>query len=313
MLELRLRGARAGATKLRKGFLMFQEDIAQHYSRLGRNQKKIADFLTQEYHEAAFMNAFALSQRLEVDPATVTRFAQRLGYTGYPELLREIQDMVKEELRAAHRPSVDPEDVHAVFLTALAEVKDNLERTITHMRRETVTAVISSLRAAESIYVVAHGLARGPAQTFVSQLRGLLSMSAQMVPAEQMSAAACLVSVSERDVVLGVSLAAVHDDTAQILRLSRTRGARIIGLSTSHTSPTASSADLILVAPGESRMGVPSTVSLSAILTAILQTLASQEPQKLEDLRRELSRNVNWLQEDRGEKGIQEQDVLRQV
>jgi DNA-binding MurR/RpiR family transcriptional regulator len=292
---------------------MFQEKIAHHYSRLGRNQKKIADFLTQEYHEAAFMNAFALSQRLEVDPATVTRFAQRLGYAGYPELLHEIQDMVKEELKVARRPPLDSDDVHAVFLTSLSEVKDNLERTITHMRRETVTAVISDLRTAKSIYVVAHGLARGPAQTFVIQLRGLLGMSALLVPAEQLSAAACLSGVGERDVVLGVSLAALHDDTAQALRLSRSRGARTIGLSTSHTSPTASNADLILVGPGESRMGIPSTVSLSAILTAILQTLASQESQRLEDLRRELLRNVNWFQEDRGEKRIQEQDILRQI
>lgn len=41
---------------------MFQEKIAQHYSRLGKNQKKIADFLTRQYHEAAFVNPFALSQ-----------------------------------------------------------------------------------------------------------------------------------------------------------------------------------------------------------------------------------------------------------
>jgi DNA-binding MurR/RpiR family transcriptional regulator len=313
MLELRARGAGVRTAKLRKGMLMFQEKIAQHYARLGRNQKKIADFLTQEYREAAFMNAFALSQRLEVDPATVTRFAQRLGYAGYPELLHEVQEMVKEELSVSRRPAADSDDIYGVFLTALVEVKDNLERTITHMRRETVTAVISSLRAAESIYVVAHGLARGPAQTFVAQLRGLLAISAQLVPAEQLSAAACLSSVGERDVVFGVSLSALHDDTAQALRLSRSRGARIIGLSTSHTSPTASSADLILVGPGESSLGIPSTSSISAILTALLQTIASQESQRLEASRRELLRNVNWFQEERGEKRIQEQDILRQV
>ncbi|TKJ30819.1 MAG: hypothetical protein CEE40_03925 [Chloroflexi bacterium B3_Chlor] len=81
---------------------MFKERIAQHYARLGRNQKRIADFLTQEYREAAFMNGSAVSQRLDVDPATVTRLAQRLGYAGYPELLREIQELVKQELKAAY-------------------------------------------------------------------------------------------------------------------------------------------------------------------------------------------------------------------
>jgi DNA-binding MurR/RpiR family transcriptional regulator len=313
MLELGPRRARAVASKLRKGFSMFQEKIAQNYTRLGRNQKKIADFLTQRYHEAAFINAFALSQRLEVDPATVTRFAQRLGYAGYPELLREIQEMVKKELRVAHKPPASQDDEQAIFLTALAEEKENLERAVTHMRGETVTAVITALSGAENIYVVAHGLARGPAETFVAQLRGLLGMAAELVPSEHLNAAAGLATAGERDVAFGVSLAALHDDTAQLLTLARSRGVKTIGLSTSHTSPTASSADLILVCPGESRTGVPSTASLAAVLSAILQTLALQQPQRFEAMKDGLLRNVNWLQQRRGEKRIQEGESLRQL
>lgn len=292
---------------------MFQEKIAQHYARLGRNQKKIADFLTQRYHEAAFINAFALSQRLEVDPATVTRFAQRLGYAGYPELLHEIQEMVKKELNVSYKPSVEKGDEEALFLTALAQEKENLDRAITHMRGETVTAVISALREAETIYVVAHGMARGPAQAFVAQLRGLLGMSAHLVPADHLNAALGLSSVGEPDVVVGVSLAAMHDDTAQLLRMARSRGAMTIGLSTSHTSPTASSAELILVCPGESTVGIPSAASLTAILSALAHVLVSQDPKKLDDTKEGVLRNMNWILERRGEKRIQEGEILRQL
>jgi len=292
---------------------MFQETIAQHYARLGRNQKKIADFLTQRYHEAAFINAFALSQRLEVDPATVTRFAQRLGYAGYPELLHEIQEMVKKELNVSYKPSVEKGDEEALFLTALAQEKENLDRAITHMRGETVTAVISALREAETIYVVAHGMARGPAQAFVAQLRGLLGMSAHLVPADHLNAALGLSSVGEPDVVVGVSLAAMHDDTAQLLRMARSRGAMTIGLSTSHTSPTASSAELILVCPGESTIGIPSAASLTAILSALAHVLVSQDPKKLDDTKEGVLRNMNWILERRGEKRIQEGEILRQL
>ena len=292
---------------------MFQEKIAQRYARLGRNQKKIADFLTQRYHEAAFINAFALSQRLEVDPATVTRFAQRLGYAGYPELLREIQDMVKKELKVAYRPSVDQSDEAGLFLKALAQEKENLERAITHIRGETVAEVVSSLLAARAIHVVAHGLARGPAQTFVARLRGTLGMLAQLVPGEQLDSAIALSSVGEQDVVVGVSLAALHQDTARVLRLARSRGAKTIGLSTSHTSPVASAADIILVCPGESASGMPSVASLSAILDALFQVLALQQPQKVESLKEGLLANVNWTLEEKGEKKIQREDILRQL
>lgn len=291
---------------------MFQEKIAQHYARLGRNQKKIADFLTQEYHEAAFINAFALSQRLEVDPATVTRFAQRLGYAGYPELLREIQTMVKKELRVAYNPPVETADEQGLFMQALAQERENLERAMTHVRGETVTAVVSVVRAASNVYVVAQGLAKGPAGIFVSHLRSLLGIPAQLVATEQLGALMSLSTLTEQDVVVGVSLSALHDDTALILRLARSRGAKTIGLTTSHTSPTASTADLIMVCPGESTTGIPSVASLTATLTALFQVIALQESEKLSRLEQGLQKNLNWLLEDKGEKRVQEAEILRQ-
>lgn len=291
---------------------MFQEKIAQHYARLGRNQKKIADFLTQEYHEAAFINAFALSQRLEVDPATVTRFAQRLGYAGYPELLREIQTMVKKELRVAYNPPVETADEQGLFVQALAQERENLERAMTHVRGETVTAVVSVVRAASNVYVVAQGLAKGPAGIFVSHLRSLLGIPAQLVATEQLGALMSLSALTEQDVVVGVSLSALHDDTALILRLARSRGAKTIGLTTSHTSPTASTADLIMVCPGESTTGIPSVASLTATLTALFQVIALQESEKLSSLEQGLQKNLNWLLEDKGEKRVQEAEILRQ-
>jgi DNA-binding MurR/RpiR family transcriptional regulator len=292
---------------------MFQEKIAQCYARLGRNQKKIADFLTQRYHEAAFINAYALSQRLEVDPATVTRFAQRLGYSGYPELLHEIQEMVKKELKMAYRPSVEQTEEADLFLNALAQEKENLERAMTHLRGETITEVVSSLLAARTIYVVAHGLARGPAQTFVAQLRGLLGMPAELVPSDHVDAAIGLSDVNRQDVVVGVTLAALHHDTAQLLRLARSKGAKTIGLSISHTSPVASIADKILVCPGESTSGMPSTASLSAVLDALFQVLTLEQPQKVEDFKKGLLTNVNWILEEKGEKKIPTEEILRQI
>lgn len=291
---------------------MFQEKIAQHYTRLGRNQKKIADFLTQQYHEAAFINAFALSQRLGVDPATVTRFAQRLGYAGYPELLREIQAMVKKELTPAERPPADRADAEGLFLRALAQEKENLERAMTHVKGGTVTEAVSAIRGARNVYVVAQGLARGPSEIFVSHLRGWLGLPVQLVAADLLEAPMSLTSLTEQDVVVGVCLSALHDDTAQMLRLAQSRGAKTIGLAASHTSPIASTADLVLVYPGESITGTPSVASLTAIMAALFQVITLQEPEKFKSFKEGLQRNLNWLLEGKGEKRVADADILRQ-
>ena len=292
---------------------MFQEKIAQQYARLGRNQKKIADFLTLRYREAAFINALSLSQLLAVDPATVTRFAQRLGYAGYPELLHEIQEAVKRELGVAPEPSWDVTDESGMFFRALAHERENLERAPAHIRGETIAAVLSSLRSAENIYVVAHGLARGAAHTFVTCLHDLIDMPVRMVPADEMDAAVALSRVSAHDIVVGVSLAATLDKTADILRLARSRGAKTIGLATSHTSPTASNADLVLVCPAESAHGMPSASVLSAILSALFQALAMKHAATMEDVKEGLLTNMNWILTERGDRRMQESEVLRQL
>lgn len=292
---------------------MFQERIAQHYARLGRNQKKIADFLTQQYHEAAFINAFALSQRLGVDPATVTRFAQRLGYAGYPELLTEIQATVKREIRVSCEPPVERADEESLFLQALAQEKENLERAMTHVRGDTLSAVVSALASARNVYVIGQGLAKGPAEILVMHLCSLLGIPAQLVAAEQSTAPLGLSRLTEKDVVIGISLSALHDDTALMLRLARSRGAKTIGLATSHTSPTASAAELIMVCPGESTTGIPSIASLTAIVTALFQVIALRERERLTKLEQGFQANLNWLLEDRGEKPVEEADILRQL
>jgi DNA-binding MurR/RpiR family transcriptional regulator len=291
---------------------VFQEKIAQHYARLGRNQKKIADFLTQQYHEAAFINAFALSQRLGVDPATVTRFAQRLGYAGYPELLREIQAMVRKELSPAERPPAEKADSESLFLRALAQEKENLERAMTHIKGTTVAQVVSSLRGARNVYVVAQGLAKGPAQVFVSHLQGWLAMPIQLVTAEFLEAPMFFSSLAQEDVVMGVSLSALHDDTAEMLKLAQSRGAKTIGLAASHTSPIASTADLVVVYPSVSMTAAPSVASLTSVLIALFQALALQEPERLDSFQQGFQKNLNWWLEGRGEKKIGDADVLRQ-
>ena len=68
--------------------------------KVGKGGGKVLDFLKENYREAAFMNGTAIANRCGVDPAVVTRISQRLGYFGFPDVHREIQDRVKADLAA---------------------------------------------------------------------------------------------------------------------------------------------------------------------------------------------------------------------
>ena len=58
---------------------------------------RLADFILDSYISTALMTATEIAHEVNIDAATVVRFAQTLGYSGFPELHKEIKARVKKE------------------------------------------------------------------------------------------------------------------------------------------------------------------------------------------------------------------------
>ena len=90
--------------------MLYEDRIRRERPEMSKSFAKLADFLLNSYIEAAFMTASELAHALDLDAATVVRFSQFLGYSGFPELQREIRSRVKNDLliRALLRKPVEP-------------------------------------------------------------------------------------------------------------------------------------------------------------------------------------------------------------
>src|SRR5512137_1584187 len=77
--------------------------IERQLASLSKSQQIIANYLLTSYDEAAFLSAADLAQRLEVSEATVVRFAKAIGYRGFPELKRCLQDLYRGQVSPAAR------------------------------------------------------------------------------------------------------------------------------------------------------------------------------------------------------------------
>ena len=57
-----------------------------------KGQRRIASYITESYDKAAFMTASRLGTMVGVSESTVVRFAVELGYDGYPEMQKALQE-----------------------------------------------------------------------------------------------------------------------------------------------------------------------------------------------------------------------------
>ena len=250
---------------------MFRERITRKYQSLSPSFKKIADFILIAHQRTAFMSASRLAKHLGVDVATVTRFSQQLGYDGYTQLIREIQEKVLEEMRAARAPVTERiENAKGPFAQTLWRDWANLEKTIQNIPEEQSEAALAALKAARHIYFVAEGMGSGLASAAASYLR--MARSGVFVSTQgSFEVALALKNLGPDDVVVGIGFTSYAHAAAQALSLGRQAGAKTIGIISQADCPIGGVAEILISCSATEEGYLPSPTAVSAVLFALVR------------------------------------------
>ncbi len=262
---------------------MFRTRIRENFDRLTPSFKKLGEFLLDEYFDAAFLTASQLARRQDVDPATVVRFSQRLGYRGYPELLADVRTTVRNELDAVYKADVQEGTPHDAMLKIIAAERSNLERMESQLMPEALQDFIESMESAKRIFVVSQWAGLHLARMFASLLHSA-GMQAEAVDAGATSAMTALHTLGEGDLVLSISLADVGPDMGSVLKFAREKGATTFAVTTWESSSAARSAKTLFVAPGRTPNAFPSFTMASFFLSITFQTLLARRSETVEQV-----------------------------
>jgi len=269
---------------------MYRELIRERYEHLSKSQKRIADYLMVSPREAAFMTASRLAGLLNVDIATITRFAQRLSFRGYPELLADVRSVVRMEMSTGYRPVEGISDAGRAFVHALALERDNIDRTLSIISIDAIEKAITALDRAEHVYVAGQHLS----EDLMSRLH-LLGIPSTVVRGHPAFVAPSLVNLQRNDVVIGIGMSEYAEDVVGALRIARKRGATTIGISGTEVSPVARLADIALICSQTSPLHLPSESALMAVIEGLWQALAATRMESLSQNMRLLSAMMDDL------------------
>jgi len=287
---------------------MFRERIKQAYDSLTPSFKRLAEFILSHELDVAFMTATELATALGVDAATVVRFSQALGYTGYRELHREVQQVVKGDLTASYARFPEAETDAARLQALLENERHNIEVAIAQVT-EQAAEMLDIISEAQHVWVVGEAMGQCLAEIFVGYLQ-MAGVNAGAVGADPAAAARVMWDLGEQDLVLGIGVSGTGLDTAAVLRFARERGAKVAAVSVSAVSPPAQVADHVLVCPSNTPVGMPSVASLATMLMVLWQALLAREEDKLEERVKALQEAYAGLLAARAEQG-QQTDVQR--
>ena len=124
------------------------------HSRLSKSYRAIAAFIEDHYERVPAMTATALAREVGVSESTVVRFANALGYEGYPGLQKALQYQVRKRLTTDERFSLGAEIAQeAVLSTVLKEDMRNIRQTIEHIDSDAFTRSVDAMTKARHIYI----------------------------------------------------------------------------------------------------------------------------------------------------------------
>ncbi|MBN1399345.1 MAG: MurR/RpiR family transcriptional regulator [Anaerolineae bacterium] len=252
---------------------MILERIRQVYPELTRSQKRIADFVVSSYQEVAFMTASRMARRLGLNEATVVRFAQRLGYPGYPELINDVQSLIQIELQGD--TEIETTDAAEALSALLADEITGLRRLMSHISPELAQRATAMLCAADQIYVLGHGLSTQLAQLLALNLQ-MLGLRVMSPSSDPLSMAAALASTDERTVVVAISFLQRCPQLARALEYAKERGAETLAIAESPVSPCAQAADAALICPARGELALPSLTPAGLLIDLLIHAIARE-------------------------------------
>ena len=83
--------------------------FVNQFSKLPKNQKKVAEYLMEHPQEMAFSSITDIAKRLEVAQATIVRLAKSLGFKGYLDMKTDMLKHVRKNLTPVTRFQLEME------------------------------------------------------------------------------------------------------------------------------------------------------------------------------------------------------------
>ena len=108
------------------------ELIEREVPNMSKGHRAIGNFILESYDKAAYMTAAKLGEEVGVSESTVVRFTTELGFEGYPEFQKALQEDLKSKLTSVQRLGLtekfesDTEALKAVVSQDIANLRDSL-------------------------------------------------------------------------------------------------------------------------------------------------------------------------------------------
>ena len=261
------------------------EIIRDYYPSFSKGQKKISNAVIREYDKVAYMTAAKLGRFVGVSESTVVRFANELGYDGYANFQKAIQELVRAKLTPNQRIEITKrrmgqgdllENVADADIAKIRTTFDKLNKVAFHN-------ACNAILGAKRIYVMGARSSEALAMILKYNLSLIFDNVTLVAPKSTAEVFEQMFSIGENDLLIAFSFPRYSSKMINAVKFAKQNKAEVIVFTDSHNSPLAEHANYLLTAQSDMVSFMDSLVAPISIINAIIVEITSRREGMIRD------------------------------
>jgi DNA-binding MurR/RpiR family transcriptional regulator len=250
--------------------------------RLPKRLKQLAAFSLQHPEEMAFGTVAEIAEHAGVQPSTLVRFAQTLGYGGFSSLqqvfrarLRERFPDYRERLQVLRHAEHQGSQEASLLDGFIGAASVSLDRMRDSINLQELGRAVDILAKADTIYLL--GARRVfPVAAYLAYAFGKLGIRANLIDHVAQLGPEQLATATERDAVLAISFTPYAPITVELAGAAARRNVPVVAITDSAFSPLVYAADVWLEV-AEADYGAFRSLSASFALAMTLAVATAEK------------------------------------
>ena len=239
---------------------------------LSKGHKKIANFILNNYDKAAFITASALGKLVGVSESTVVRFASELGFEGYSELQKAIEELVRSKLTSNQRIDITNQRFSKgdVIESVMEEDIANIRSTLEKMDKKVFYSAVDALLSARTVYIMGVRSTEPLARILAYNLSMIFDNVKFVNPTSTSEVFEQMLNINEGDTIVAFSFPRYSSKMVNAVKFASDKGAKVIVITDSENSPLVKYSGYFLCAQSDMASFMDSLIAPLSIINAIV-------------------------------------------
>ena len=257
--------------------------IKENMSTYSKGQKRIAGYILENYDKAAFMTASRLGNASHTSESTVVRFAAELGYHGYPDMQKALQELIRgrltsvQRIEASRNQMIGQDTLDSVLQRDIASLHETLES----VDRDEFYRVVDKLIKARHIYILGVRSSAFLAGYLNFYLQWIFTNVTLVENSGGGEIFEQLLHIGPGDILLGISFPRYSKASVNAVNFAKGHGADVIAITDSKMSPIYKIATAALLVSNDMISFVDSMTAPLSLLNALIVAIGQQKNEEV--------------------------------